>query len=265
VSGRPSRKRPSGPRRPRKGSVQRKKKRARRQGASGGKVRRLVVRTALALLLFAVALPPLQVASLRLIPPPLTGTRVQRALGGLGDGGLRQQHDWRSLEQISPDLLQAVLVAEDQRFWVHRGFDLQEVEAAVADHREGKGLRGASTLTMQTARTVFLWQGGGWGRKGLEAWYTLWMEWLLPKERILEVYLNEAEWGPGVFGAEAAARHHFGVGVDALTPGQACALAATLPGPFTRDPCNPSRSMQHKIDWIQPQLGYPLPRPDAAE
>ena len=247
----------------------RSRKRARKRSAGRtprrGWLRRALLRVALGFVLIAVALPPLQVASLRLIPPPLTGTRAQRALGGLGDGGLHQRHDWRPLDQISPDLVQAVLVAEDQRFWVHRGFDLQEVEAAVADHREGKGLRGASTLTMQTARTVFLWQGGGWGRKGLEAWYTLWMEWLLPKERILEVYLNEAEWGPGVFGAEAAARHHFGVGARALTPEQACALAATLPGPFTRDPANPSRSMQHKIDWIQPQLGTPLPRPDAAE
>jgi len=251
----------------------RSRKRARKRPASRtprrkdrrGRLRRVLLRAALGVVLIAVALPPLQVASLRLFPPPLTGTRLQRAVAGLGDGGLHQQHDWRSLDQISPDLVQAVLVAEDQRFWVHRGFDLHEVEAAVADHREGKGLRGASTLTMQTARTVFLWQGGGWGRKGLEAWYTLWMEWLLPKERILEVYLNEAEWGPGVFGAEAAARHHFGVGAGALTPEQACALAATLPGPFTRDPANPSRSMQHKIDWIQPQLGYPLPRPDAAQ
>ena len=250
---------------PRTRSRKRTRSKARKRAPRTGKLRRIAIRAALGLLLLALALPPLQVASLRLFPPPLTGTRLQRALGGLGDGGLHQAHDWRPLDEFSPDVVQAVLVAEDQRFWVHNGFDLREVEAAVADHREGKGLRGASTLSMQTARTVFLWQGGGWLRKALEAWYTLWMEWLLPKDRILELYLNEAEWGPLVFGVEAAAQHHFGVGADELTPQQACALAATLPGPFTRDPAHPSRSMQHKIDWIEPQLSYPLPRSAAGD
>ncbi len=247
--------------RPRKRSPRKAARRPPRRPARGGWRRRLR-RAALALLLIALALPPLQVASLRLFPPPLSGTRAQRAAAALADGERpRLQHDWVPLEQVSPDLVQAVLVAEDQRFWVHRGFDLREVEAAVADHREGRRLRGASTLSMQTARTVFLWQGGGWCRKGLEAWYTLWLEWLLPKDRILELYLNEAEWGPGVFGAEAAARHHFGVSAAALTADQACALAATLPGPFTRDPANPSNSMKQKIRWIERQLDYPLPRP----
>jgi len=250
---------------PRKGR-KRPARRAPRKADRRPRLRRTALRVALALLLIAVGLPALQVASLRLFPPPLTGTRAQRAAADLAHGDWpRQQHDFTPLEQLSPDLVQAVLVAEDQRFWVHGGFDLQEVEAAVADHREGKGLRGASTLSMQTARTVFLWQGGGWFRKALEAYYTLWLEWLLPKERILELYLNEAEWGPDVFGAQAAARHHFGVDAADLSGAQACALAATLPGPLTRDPASPSRSMKHKIDWIERQLDYPLPRPDVAD
>ncbi len=179
------------------------------------------------------------------------------------DGELpRQRHDRVPLSEIHPDLIQAVLLAEDQRFYVHGGFDLDQVEAAVRDRLEGEDLRGASTLSMQTARTLFLWQGRSWLRKGLEAMYTAWLEWLVPKDRILELYLNEVEWGPRVFGAEAAATYHFSTPAADLTREQACALAAILPDPRHRDPSNPSEGARRKEAWIQRQMDFPLPRPE---
>jgi len=212
-------------------------------------------------LAIAVLGPPLQVASLRVSRPSITGTRVQRALGAIATGELpRQQHRWMPLSGISTDLVQAVLVAEDQRFWIHGGFDLQEVESALEDHRQGGSLRGASTLTMQCARTVFLWQGRSWTRKGFEAVYTVWMELLLPKERILEIYLNEVEWGPNVFGADAAVTHHYGGHAWSISRADACDLAAVLPDPRHRDPTDPGESASAKAAWICGQMDYPLPR-----
>ncbi len=237
-----------------------RQKKSRRTPAKRPWVRRLW-RAGGFLLLLAVGLPPLQVAWLRVGPPPLTGTRLQRASAQLAAGELPGQRHWRvPLERIDPDLVQAVLVAEDQRFYVHGGFDLDQVEAALREHLDGGDLRGASTLSMQTSRTLFLWQGRSWIRKGLEAVYTAWLELILPKDRILELYLNEVEWGPGVFGAEAAARHHFATTADDLTPEQACALAAILPDPRRRDPAAPTEAARRKSDWIARQMDFPLPR-----
>ncbi len=243
-------------RKPRKASNARKPRPAR------GPWRRRLLAGLAALLLVVVGCPPLQVASLRITRPPTTGTRVQRAVQAMGHGELPgQRHDWVPLDQVSDELVQAVLVSEDQRFWVHDGFDLDQVEAALAERQAGGQLRGASTLTMQCARTVFLWQGRSWSRKGLEALYTLWMEALLPKERILEVYLNEVEWGPQVFGAQAGASHHFGVQATAVDRETACMLATVLPDPRHRDPTRPTDGMQAKAAWICSQAEFPLPRP----
>lgn len=219
------------------------------------------MRLGIALALVALALPPLQVASIRVIDPPFTGTRLQRALAAVASGDRPgQQHQWRPLSEIDPDLVQAVLVSEDQRFWIHDGFDVTEVSAAIAEQRRTGKLRGASTLSMQCARTVFLWQGRSWTRKGLEALYTLWLELLLPKERILEIYLNEVEWGPGVFGAEAAVGYHLGHGADMLTDEHACALAAVLPNPLERSVTRMDWRTSAKAAWICDQMDFPLPR-----
>ncbi len=231
--------------------------------ASSRRWLRRVRRVLALLLLMTLGGPPLQVAWLRWLPPPLTGTRLQRAVGELAEGGLpHSRRDRVPLSSIDPDLVQAVLVAEDQRFWIHGGFDLDQVEAAVRDRMDGGDLRGASTLSMQTARTLFLWQGRSWVRKAFEAVYTLWLELLLPKERILELYLNEVEWGPSVFGAQAAARHHFGVAADDLSPDQACALATILPDPRHRDPNDPGEVARRKQAWIAGQMNFTLPTPD---
>ncbi len=258
-------------RRPAKGKAKRPAKGKAKRPAKGkarpmSRWRRWALRILGAVLLLALGLPPLQVSCLKISRPLTTGTRIQRTAGAFADASLpRQQHDWVPLEEISPELVQAVLVSEDQRYWIHGGFDLDQVEKAVADGLDGKGLRGASTLSMQTSRTLFLWQGRSWTRKGFEAVYTLWLEQLLAKERILELYLNEVEWGPQIYGAQAAARHHFGTTAASLTREQACALASILPAPRTRDPNEPTASMQRKIQWILGQMDYPLPKGQPSE
>jgi monofunctional biosynthetic peptidoglycan transglycosylase len=149
-------------------------------------------------------------------------------------GGI--QRDWRGLEAISPDLARAVMAAEDANFCDHLGFDLKAIEKAIEANSQGKRVRGGSTLSQQVAKNVFLWPGRSWLRKGLEAGFTVLVEMLWTKRRILEVYLNVAEFDDGVFGAQAAARHHFGRDASALTLAQAARLGAVLPNPKERSP-----------------------------
>ncbi len=160
-------------------------------------------------------------------------------------GGL--EHEWRDLDRISPHLARAVIAAEDARFCDHWGIDLAAVREAVA---EGGRLRGASTITQQLAKNLFLWQGRSWLRKGLEAGFALLLEALWSKRRILEVYLNVVEFGRGVFGAEAAARHWFARPAAGLTLEQAARLAAILPDPQHRDPRRTTPYMARRVAAI---------------
>jgi len=158
----------------------------------------------------------------------------KRRLASLGSGAPVVAHDWVPLAEISPALQLAVVAAEDQKFPRHRGFDLEAIGDALDDAESGGRLRGASTISQQVAKNLFLWPGRSLVRKGLEAWFTVWLEALWPKRRILEVYLNVAELGgPGVFGVEAASRRCFGRPAAALGAGEAALLAATLPSPRT--------------------------------
>ena len=163
-------------------------------------------------------------------------------------GGIRQ--DWRAMDEISPRLARAVIAAEDARFCDHYGFDFEAIRAAMRLNEQGKRTYGASTVTQQTAKNVFLWHQRSWARKGLEAGFTVLIEALWPKRRILEVYLNTAEFAPGVFGAEAAAQHHFGRPASALTPVQAARLAAVLPNPKARSASRPSASVKRRARRI---------------
>ncbi|PIQ96198.1 MAG: monofunctional biosynthetic peptidoglycan transglycosylase [Nitrospinae bacterium CG11_big_fil_rev_8_21_14_0_20_56_8] len=140
------------------------------------------------------------------------------------------QH-WTRLDEVSPHLIRAVIASEDQKFFHHRGFDWQAIEAAVKTNLTTDRRVGASTISMQTARNVFLWQKRNWLRKGLEAYFTVLIEALWSKQRILEVYLNVIEWGDGIFGCEAAARAYFNRSAQNLSPVEAAALAAVLPNP----------------------------------
>ena len=147
---------------------------------------------------------------------------------------------WVSRDAIDWNAARAVIASEDQRFAEHHGIDFNQLNAALADFREGEGLRGASTITQQVAKNLFLWQGRSLVRKGLEAYFALSIELFWSKERILEVYLNVAEFGPGVFGVEAAAGEFFGISANSLSIGQAALLAAVLPNPERLSAARPS-------------------------
>lgn len=158
-------------------------------------------------------------------PPPTLN------MAGTAMKGIEVRSTWVDLKDISPHLVRAVIASEDQNFCTHDGFDLKEIQKAMQAAENGGDLRGASTISQQTAKNVFLWNGGGWFRKGLEAWFTVNVEWMWSKPRIMETYLNIAEWGDGIYGAEQAAQERFDVSASDLTPRQAAALAAVLPSP----------------------------------
>lgn len=192
-------------------------------GPRGRWLRRLLVA---ALCLF-VGLPLALVAAYRFVPPPVTILMIQRSLEGKGFS-----RTWRPLDQMSPALIRSVIAAEDAGFCSHKGFDFEAMQEAWAHNETSDRVRGGSTISQQTAKNVFLWPQRSYVRKGLEAGFTVLIEVGWGKRRILEVYLNTIEWGPGIYGAEAAARRNFGVGADRLTPAQAARLAAILPSPL---------------------------------
>lgn len=206
----------------------------------------------LQVVLLVLVLTMLEVLLIRFVNPPFTAhmawRRVKSLVSSETPGRMRQE--WKELESISPYLRQAVLAAEDQRFLSHRGFDFVELENAVKDAIHAGRVRGASTITMQAARTVFLWPDRTWLRKALEAYYTLLMELFWDKRRILEVYLNTVDWGAGLMGAEAACRAYFGIGAEEVTRAQAALLAAILPNPHRWSPAHPGprvRTRQGRI------------------
>jgi monofunctional biosynthetic peptidoglycan transglycosylase len=177
------------------------------------------------------------VALYRDVPPPVTPLMLLRLPDGNGI-----TEDWRPLERISPFLIRAVIAGEDAKFCQHHGFDWEAIGAAWDRYQSGRGrLLGASTISMQTAKNLFLWPGRDWLRKGLEAYFTVLIELDWSKSRILELYLNIVEWGPGIYGAEAASRHYFRKSADRLSPHEAVRLAAVLPDPLDRSPRRPGR------------------------
>lgn len=199
-----------------------------------GDVWRFVTRT----ILFALVASIVWVAAYRFLPAPFTFVMVGESLFE----GRTIRHQWVPLERISPHLIRAVIASEDNEFCHHWGFDFKELERAWdSSQRNGGRLRGASTITQQTAKNAFLWGGRSWVRKGFEAYFALLIEGLWPKRRTMEVYLNIIEWGPGVFGAEAAARHWFQKPAARLTQLEAARLAAILPNPvrYSANPPGP--------------------------
>lgn len=163
-------------------------------------------------------------------------------------------HDWVPLHTISVNLQIAVLASEDQRFFEHRGFDLEQIQKARAENKTRRRPRGASTISQQTAKNVFLWPRSSWFRKGLEAYFTFLIELFWSKERILEVYLNSIEMGKGIYGAEAVARHHFNRPASGLTRHQASLIAATLPNPLRFSSRNPSAYVLRRSQEILRQM-----------
>ncbi|NUS59529.1 MAG: monofunctional biosynthetic peptidoglycan transglycosylase [Lysobacter sp.] len=222
----------------------------------------------LAPLIFAL-LTVLQVLSLRFIDPPISAFMIGRHVEAIaqGDWSYRTHYAWRDMDRISPALPVALVAAEDQNFASHHGFDFKAIEKARAHNQRmleraekrgtpPKRLRGASTISQQTAKNLFLWRGRSWVRKGLEAWYTVLIETLWSKRRILEVYANIAEFGDGTYGAQAAAVRFFNRNADALTPAQAARLAAVLPNPRRYDAGRPGPYVQKRSAAIQRQANH---------
>ncbi len=190
-------------------------------------------------LIFILSL--LQVFAFRFINVPFAMSNMSLRIKNIfsSDQYLIPKGEWRSMKDISPYLVKAVLAAEDQRFMSHSGFDFREIHNAIKGYFNDGTVRGASTITMQTARTVFLWRDRSVTRKIAEAYYTILIEFVMPKVRILELYLNTVDWGSGIMGAEAASKKYFKKGASELTAEEAALLAAILRSPHTRSPVNP--------------------------
>lgn len=169
---------------------------------------------------------------------------------------IKLKHDWVPLDSISPDLPLAVWASEDQNFMNHNGFDFTQIEKAIEEQKSGKRTRGASTISQQTAKNVFLWPTSSWVRKGFEVYFTVLIEVIWDKHRIMEVYLNTIEMGNGIYGAEAVAREHFGCSAKELTRNQCALIAASLPNPLEYDSGKPSRYMYKRQSWILKQMRW---------
>ncbi len=203
-----------------------------------------------------MALSALQVAVLRFVDPPTSAFMLARQgeAWRQGDWRFRVAYDSRDLEDISGYLPMAVIAAEDQNFASHSGFDLKAIEKALDHNARGKRVRGGSTISQQVAKNLFLWQGRSWLRKGLEAWYTLLIELMWPKQRILEVYINVAEFGDGIYGAQAAARSYWRKDAARLSAAESARLAAVLPSPRRYSASRPGPYVQRRAGWIQRQM-----------
>lgn len=209
------------------------------------KIFRFILRTVLVLFLLSIVMTIVY----RFVPVPVTPLMIQRYFE-MEDGKIDK--DWIPLEEISDNLPLAVVTAEDQKFEEHYGFDLEAIEKAVKynEKHKGKKVKGASTISQQTAKNVFLWPGRSWVRKGLEVYFTFLIELFWSKERIMEVYLNVIEMGPGVYGAEAAARHYFNKPAAKLTKSEAASIAAILPNPNRWSASKPTPYIVKKRNWI---------------
>jgi monofunctional biosynthetic peptidoglycan transglycosylase len=186
-------------------------------------------------LLYFVAGSVLWVVTYKFVPPPITITMMGDVLSG---HSLRK--DWMSLSAMDPDMARAAIAGEDGKFCTHGGFDREAIYKAAKRNARGGRIRGGSTISQQTAKNAFLWQGGGFFRKGLEAWFTLLVETVWGKRRIMEVYLNVAETGIGTYGANAGAQRYFGHDASNLSATEAARIAAVLPLPKKRDAISPS-------------------------
>ena len=199
----------------------------------------------------------LAVVLLRFVPVWFTPLMFIRCAEQLEKGEtLRMEHHWVSMDKISPHAPVAVMASEDQRFLLHHGFDYEAIEKAAISNMKGKRKRGGSTISQQTAKNVFLWQGRSWLRKGLEAYFTVLIEMMWSKQRIMEVYLNSIEMGPGIYGIEAVAREHFGKHADELFRNECALIAATLPNPLKFSSASPSPYMKNTQRQIEQQMKF---------
>ena len=198
----------------------------------------------------------LLVLLLRFVPPPTSAFMLERSFAAWrsGERGYATRYRWTPASSISPLLPIALVAGEDQKFPLHHGFDVQAIADALDEADDGERLRAASTISQQTAKNLFLWGGRSFVRKGLEAYFTILLEVTWPKRRILEVYANIAEFGDGVYGADAAAREFFRKAPSQLTAHESALLAAVLPNPRKLRADRPSAYVSHHADWIERQV-----------
>ncbi len=215
-----------------------------------------IVRAVLSIVLLVVVLSAGSVVLFRWVNPPYSAfmAEAQIAAWTARDSSYGFRHSWVDLNRISPNLPLAVVASEDQKFPGHWGFDVESIEKAYALNQHSHRVRGASTISQQVAKNLFLWSGRSYFRKGLEAYFTLLIEACWPKRRILEIYLNIAEFGYGTYGAEAAAQRFFHKSAARLSRSDAAALAAVLPNPVRFSAAAPSRYVQQRREWILGQM-----------
>jgi monofunctional biosynthetic peptidoglycan transglycosylase len=215
-----------------------------------------LLRSLTILLLAWLALSWLVVLVLRFVPPWTSAVMLERKLGAWvhGEKDFRLRQHWVPWRQVSTWVPLAMVAGEDQKFPYHHGFDLDSIQDALDDADNGKRLRGASTISQQTAKNLFLWNGRSFVRKGLEAYFTVLIELTWPKQRILEVYMNIAELGNGIYGVGAASEAYFHTAPARLGPAQAARLAAVLPSPRRLHANRPSTYVQRRAAWIQQQM-----------
>nr|WP_314438720.1 monofunctional biosynthetic peptidoglycan transglycosylase [uncultured Brevundimonas sp.] len=194
--------------------------------------------------------PFVGVALFAIVPPTPTILMLRQVVRGEG-----LDYQWRGLNDISPNLVNAVIASEDARFCSHNGFDMDAIQKALDHNADGGRVRGGSTISQQTAKNVFLWPSRDWIRKGLEAGYTVLIETFWGKRRIMEVYLNVVEWAPGVYGAQAASRHWFDKNARDLTPREAARLAAILPAPRRYQAADPGPYVRRRGARVQAAMG----------
>ncbi|XHR99387.1 monofunctional biosynthetic peptidoglycan transglycosylase [Sphingomonas sp. DBB INV C78] len=186
----------------------------------------------------------------KFVPPPVTFTMIGNAIGGNGI-----TKDWMSLDRMDPDMARAAIGGEDWNFCSHHGFDFKAIQQAMKENSDGGRIRGGSTISQQTAKNAFLWQGGGYFRKGLEAWFTVLIELIWGKERIMEVYLNVAETGIGTYGANAGAQRYFKHDASKLSATEAARIAAVLPLPKKREAISPAGFTRRHGNKIAGRIG----------
>lgn len=216
----------------------------------------LLVRLPLALIVLSV----LNVLILKWVPVWVTPIMIKRTIEYRQDPDFRTTKKWCRLEDISPEMKKAVIASEDNLFCKHHGFDRKAIEQAVKERKEGKRLRGGSTISQQTAKNVFTLHKRTMWRKAVESYYTVLIEMIWGKERIMEVYLNVIETGKGVYGVQAAAQKYFGKDASGLTRREASAIAVCLPSPLKRDPSHPSEYLRNRTSAISrliPKISYP--------
>lgn len=217
------------------------------------------------IIIYFFLLSILSVIVLRFVPvyfTPLMGIRLVEQIGEKKKPKLL--HTWVGYEDISDNLKRAVIASEDQLFFEHKGFDKKQIKKAIEENKKRKRARGASTISQQTAKNVFLWPKSSWFRKGLETYFTVLIEFFWSKDRILHVYLNSMETGDGIYGAEAVAQHHFNTSANKLSQSQSALIAATLPNPLRFSSKKPSAYMfKRQASILRQMRNIGLPKKDA--